>query len=102
MGDTLNQFDVARILKIQEASVRRLIEEGALSGTQSDEEWRTTQAILAGDLAVLTENTRIQQLKEGKYISAWAEGPKEGDPGYISSERITAIIEGRDADAAQH
>ena len=102
MGDTLNQLDVARILNVPEASVRRLVEEGVLSGTQSDEEWHTTQDILAGDLAVLTENTRIRQLKEGRYISAWAAGPKEGDPGYISSERITAIIEGRDADAAQH
>ena len=81
--------------------MRRLVEEGALSGIQSDAGWRTTQDILAGDLSVLTENTRIQQLKEGKYISAWAAGPKEGDPGYISSEKITAIIEGRDADAAQ-
>ncbi|MDK1020648.1 MAG: hypothetical protein QGD90_03315 [Candidatus Hydrogenedentes bacterium] len=102
MGDTLNQSDVARILKVQEASVRRLFEEGALSGMQSDEEWHTTQGILAADLAVLTEDTRVQRLKEGKYISPWAAGLKEGDPGHISSERIAAIIEGCDADAAQH
>ena len=101
MGDTLNQSDVARILKLPESSVRRLVEQGALSGTQSDEQWRTTQDILAGDLAVLTENTRVQRLKEGKYISGWAAALKEGDPGYISSERIAAIIEGSDADAAQ-
>ncbi len=102
MGDTLNQSDVARILKNQEASERRLIEEGALSGTQSDGEWRTTQGILAANFAVLTESARVQRLKEGKYISPWAAGLKEGDPGYISSERIAAIIEGHDADAEQY
>ena len=98
----MNQSDVARILKIPESSVRRLVDEGALSATQSDEEWRTTQDILARDLAVLAENTRVQRLKEGKYISAWAAALREGDPGYISSERIAAIVEGRDADAAQY
>lgn len=101
MGGTLDQSDVARILKIPESSVRRLVEEGALSGARSDEQWCTTQDILAGDLAVLTENTRVQRLKEGKYISPWAAALKEGDPGYISSQRIAAIVEGRDADAAQ-
>ena len=102
MGDTLNQSDVARILKVQEASVRRLFEEWALSGMQSDEEWHTTQGILAADLAVLTEDTRVQRFKVGKHMYPSSTCRKEGYHGQRSPERIAAIIEGCDADAAQH
>lgn len=102
MGETLSKSDVARILKIQEASVQRLIEEGGLSGTQSDGEWHTTQSILAGDLTLLAENARIQRFQEGKYISPWTAGSKESDPGYISPKKIAAIIEKHDAGPAQH
>ena len=99
MGDTLSESDVAHILKVPEATVRRLIEEDVLSGAQSEEgDWWTTEELLLGDLAVLTENARIQRFREGNYDSPWVAGLKEGDLGYVSSRRIEVILEGREAE----
>ena len=101
MGDTLSESDVAHILKVSEPTVRRLIEEVVLSGMQSEGDWWTTEELLLGDLALLTENTRIQRLREGNYVSPWIAGLKEGDPGYVSSKRIELILEGREAQPGQ-
>ena len=98
MGDTLSESDVARILEVSEPTVRRLIEEDVLSGAQSEGDWWTTEELLLGDLAVLTENARIQRFREGNYVSPWVAGLKEGDAGYVSSKRIALILEGREAD----
>ncbi len=98
MGDTLSESDVAHILKVPEATVRRLIEEDVLSGAQSEGNWWTTEELLLGDLAVLTENAHIQRIRDGSYVSPWRAGLKEGDPGYVSHKRIEVILDGREAD----
>ena len=89
---------MAHILKVPEATVRRLIDEDALSGAHSEGDWWTTEELLLGDLAVLTENARIQRFRDGNYISPWGAGLKEGDPGYLSHKRIEVILEGREAE----
>ncbi len=101
MGETLSESDVARVLKVSEPTVRRLIEEDVLSGMPSEGDWWTTEELLLGDLAVLTENARIQRFREGNYVSPWVAGLKEGDPGYVSSKRIEAILEGPEAEPGQ-
>lgn len=101
MGDRLNESDVARILKVSDATVRQLIEEEVLSGTQSEDLWWTTEDLLLGDLAVLTETERIERFREGNYTSPWAAGLKEGDAGYVSSKRIALILEGTDVEPGQ-
>lgn len=98
MGERLNESDVARILKVSEPTLRQLIEEGVLSGTKPGKVWWTTEELLLGDLAVLTETERIERFREGNYLSPWAAGLKEGDPGYVSSKRIALILEGRETD----
>ncbi len=98
MGDRLNESDVARILKVSDATVRQLIEEEVLSGTQSEDLWWTTEDLLLGDLAVLTETERIERFREGNYTSLWAAGLKEGDAGYVSSKRIALIFEGSETE----
>ncbi len=94
----MSESDVAHILKVSEPTVRRLVEEDALSGVQSEGDWWTTEELLLGDLAVLTEKARIQRIREGNYVSPWAAGLKEGDAGYISSKRIALIFEGREVE----
>ena len=98
MGDRLNESDVARILKVSDATVRQLIEEEVLSGTQSEDLWWTTEDLLLGDLAVLTETERIERFRDGNYTSPWAAGLKEGDAGYVSSKRIALILEGSETE----
>ncbi len=98
MGDRLNESDVARILKVSEPTVRQLIEEGVLSGTKPGKVWWTTEELLLGDVAVLTETERIERFREGNYVSPWAADLEEGDPGYVSSKRIAIVLEGSDAE----
>lgn len=97
MGATLSESDVARLLKIPESTVRRFFEKGVLSGTQSGEEWQTTEEILRGDVEILTDISRIDRLREHKVVSPWSEALKEGDRGYISSEKIQEILEQKES-----
>ena len=92
MGDSLGESDVARLLKIPESTVRRFFEKGVLSGTQSGENWHTTEEILRGDIEILTDISRIDRLREHKIASPWSDALEEGDRGYISSEKIQAIL----------
>lgn len=97
MGDTLGESDVARLLQIPESTVRRFFDKGVLSGTRSGDNWRTTEEILRGDIEILTDISRIDRLRESKVVSPWSDRIEEGDPGYISSERIQAILEEKES-----
>ena len=51
-----------------------------------------TWKILHRLIEILTDLDRIHRLKEGSFVSPSLEDAKEGEAGYISSEKIAEIL----------
>ena len=101
MGDVLSESDLARILAVPESTVRRLFEEGLLTGTQHDDGWRTTEQILEGDTAILIEGERIARLREGIHPSPWSDALREDDPGHLAPAKVAALIKRLETTSSQ-
>lgn len=92
MGKPMGESDVARVLQIPVDSVRKLFEDGELTGARTDGEWRTTETLLEGDLVLLTENARVACLRTGKYVPPGLDDTGEGDTGHLNSDTLDEII----------
>lgn len=97
MARTLTESEVSEILKVPVEAVRRLFEQGALTGEKTGEGWLIVPEVLEADISILTETARVKMMQSGGYVSPWAEMRAAEGPPALPLDRLNEIIEALDS-----